>query len=116
MTLTVTMAVDLGTVLRIWRADSHLTLKEMEEEVNKNLPPSVFIGRETIRRYEQNKFPVSGPDPVVIAAITTATEHQMSELPQPLRDDADNLVELLIRSRCIASSVSYNRRSTDLAA
>jgi transcriptional regulator with XRE-family HTH domain len=94
----VTMDVDdLGTLLRIWRSQARMTTRDVSERVLDALGRK--ISYMTVTRYENNEFPREGPEPAVLAALTVALGHRVSDLPVENQDSVQKLGDLILRNR-----------------
>lgn len=78
----------------MWRAAKCFTLREMTEEVNALLPKHLRISQETVRKYEQNEYPRSGPNAIVLSAMARATGNDVTDLPEQSQEDMHLVTEL----------------------
>lgn len=97
----------MGMAIRMWRAAKRFTLREMTEEVNALLPETLHVSQETIRKYEQNEYPRSGPNPVIMAALAAVTGHPMRELPETVQLQMRMVIELGMRNTCYGGSPQH---------
>lgn len=65
----------------MWRAISKYSLDDAAARAQSFLPSGETITAETVRRYENGRFPIGGPEPVKLAALALAYDRDPCELP-----------------------------------
>jgi len=94
---TTTPEAQLGQTLRQWRESADMRLDDVAAWVSHELPRSMRVSRELIRRYEAGAVDYRVVNPWVIGAIAVVTGHKVSELPEPVQEDIKRLSDLELR-------------------
>lgn len=97
VTMTVTVE-DLGDLLRLWGAHARATSRGVADAVTALLPGELAVSYSTVQRYMNGDFPASGPDPLLLAAITRAMGHTVKELPEEYQALLAEAVQLMTGS------------------